>query len=101
MKWRQYNIGGIVYIRPCVDVLSLPVSVDTTLMNKHRKELFGTLPLPVCRRELLDGLGEGLEGTELGMTFEVVSWRSASGKDHSVVLVPHSDICRKSDVIPA
>jgi len=76
------------------------VLVDTTLVNKHCKELLGTLALQVCRRELLDGLGECLESTELRVTFEVVSWDSAGGKDHRVVLVPHSDICRKSNVIP-
>ena len=76
--------------------------VDAILMNKYCLGLLGTLPLPVCRRELLDGLGECLEGTELRVAFKMVSWSSASGEDHRIVLVPHSDICTKScvSVIP-
>jgi hypothetical protein len=65
-------------------------------MNEFREPSFGTLFLPVCRSKLFDGLGECLESTKLGMTFEVVSWRGASGEDHCIVVVPHPDICRKS-----
>jgi len=67
-------------------------------MNGRHGQLLGTFSLPICWGELLNGLGECLESTELGMTFEVVSRRSASREDHRIVLVPHSDICKKSDV---
>jgi len=64
-------------------------------MNKHHNRLLGTLSLPVCRGDLFDGLGKCLESTELRVPFEVVSWRSTSGKDHRIVLVPHSNVCEK------
>ena len=60
--------------------------------DKRYGRLLGALSLPVRRGELLDGLGECLEGTELRAAFEMVSWRSASWEDHRIVLVPHSDI---------
>jgi len=64
-------------------------------MNKHHNRLLGTLSLPVCGGDLLDGLCECLESAELRVAFEMVSRRSASGKDHRIILVPHSDVCVK------
>lgn len=72
--------------------------LEIALTNKSYTGLLGTFSFPIRRGESLYGLSEGLESTELGMTFEVVPWCSTGGKDHRIILVPHSDVCEISGV---
>lgn len=93
MRRDRYNTGSVAYVHDCVQIGVLSFLVlDTISRNRGYKGSLGTVCFPVHRGDLLDGLSERFEGTELGVTFEVVSGCSASRKDHCIVLVPHSNV---------